>query len=135
MKKFLSFLVVSVCLICTNSCTKRDFSGSLNLFGGGVGNITFFNYKVNFHRVKVYPGGCKIEVDQYSSIDSISFVKQFTAINIPLPVSDTIYHATAYTNNYYYHQWKITGPNNDSIAGGRSSALKMKDGATIEINY
>ena len=134
MKKFLFLLIVNACSLGLHSCSK-GVSGPVNLFGGGVDNIPNVNYKINFHRVNTYPARCKILVDEYFSNDSVSFLRLAGGINIDMPASDSTFTSTAFSNNFYYLSWKVIGPNNDSLAGGKTAALKMKEQATFGINY
>ncbi len=116
-----------------NSCSVGD-SGSID-FGRGGSSITYVNYKINFHRINAYPSSCKILISEYFSSDSVAFLRLASDINVTMPASDSNYNGSAFANSFYYLKWKVTGPNNDSLAGGRTSALKMKAQATFEINY
>lgn len=134
MKKFLFLLIVSACSLGLQSCSK-GVSGPVNLFGGGVADISNVNYKINFHRVNTYQARCKILVDEYLSNDSVTFLRLAGGININMPASDSTFISSAFPNNFYYLNWKVVGPNNDSLAGGRTAAIKMKEQAMFGINY
>ena len=131
---FLAVVRTAILFSLMFSCTTKEID-LRNVGITPIGNITQVSYKIKLHKINVYPSNCEILIDPYFSNDSVRFDKLAGAVNITLPVSDTVYNSSGFENNFYYLTWKVTGRNNDSLSGGKTSTLKMKAQATFEINY
>lgn len=116
-----------------NSCLKKIEFGSSNLFSSSVGNIPYTPFQVHLQRVNVYPLNSSILLDTYRSSDSISFLK-ISSMKLRLPASDSTVKDHSY-GGYQYIQWKVTGPTNDSLSGGKTTTLKMFSNADFLIKY
>jgi hypothetical protein len=116
------------------SCSKEEFGRAVANSGpcSSCTNYSLKSYTIDLKKINNDPAGSKIFIEKfgYPKGDS-STIYRYVMLDKSLTFVDTSFTQMEIKDYTQYFKWKISGPNNDSLSGGKTPTMIIGDSPLI----
>ena len=129
MKHLFTLILILVIVISFTSCNKESVGRAISNSGPGnnYGYVGSTWYHVKATRTNNYPSGSTLLIKSHTIPKGSSIIHQNTAFSKKMPFNDTTIKSMELKDFSITFTWKVTGPNNDSLSGGKTNTQITKD--------